>query len=251
MKSNTHAERRKFHIIYKTTCVVTGRWYIGLHSTDDINDGYRGSGGRLKHSLNKYGKDQHTYEVLEYLKTRKDLVQREIELITEEMLADPMCMNLMLGGGREIHSNVLEDLARKKISITSKEMWARRKADPAKLEEHLAKLNKPEHIIKRAAAVKAKGHKRTPTQLSNLSAGQTKYYSSIDQSVLDARGAKGAAARAKTWIVEDLSGSKQFVKDLVKFSEANGIKRTALYKTERLGTYRNGFRIVGRQDANI
>lgn len=34
------AERRKYHYIYKTTCLITNRYYIGMHSTDNLEDGY-------------------------------------------------------------------------------------------------------------------------------------------------------------------------------------------------------------------
>ena len=33
-----------FYIIYKTTQTTTGRYYYGRHMTEDLNDGYRGSG---------------------------------------------------------------------------------------------------------------------------------------------------------------------------------------------------------------
>ena len=70
-----------------------------MHSTDNLNDGYQGSGKKLWHSINKYGRENHQVEILEFLPTRKDLKQREFEIINEELINDPMCMNLQLGGG--------------------------------------------------------------------------------------------------------------------------------------------------------
>lgn len=92
------ADRRRFHYIYKTTCLVTGRYYIGMHSTDDMADGYLGSGQRLWHSIRKHGKDAHKAEVVEHLPTRDALVLREAQLVNHELLKDPLCMNLVLGG---------------------------------------------------------------------------------------------------------------------------------------------------------
>lgn len=91
------ADRRKFHYIYKITR-NDGKYYIGLHSTDDLDDGYFGSGKRLRRSINKHGKDAHRKEILEFLPNRELLKQRERELVNEESLNDPLCMNLVVGG---------------------------------------------------------------------------------------------------------------------------------------------------------
>ena len=93
------ASRRKYHYIYKTTCLVTGKYYLGMHSTDDLNDGYIGSGSRLRLSVNKHGKENHICEIQEHYFTREWLKEREAELVCAETLTDPKCMNLALGGG--------------------------------------------------------------------------------------------------------------------------------------------------------
>ena len=89
---------KKFHIVYRTTCTVTGKFYIGRHSTNDLNDKYRGSGKLIALSLKKYGVENHTRDILEICESRKAAVIREEEIITAEMLANPMCLNLKPGG---------------------------------------------------------------------------------------------------------------------------------------------------------
>lgn len=37
------AVRRKYHFIYKITRLDNNRYYIGMHSTDNLDDGYFGS----------------------------------------------------------------------------------------------------------------------------------------------------------------------------------------------------------------
>jgi hypothetical protein len=69
-----------------------------MHSTSNLKDGYIGSGRRLWLSINKHGRNNHTLEILEFLSDRFELKTRERELINEDMLSDPMCMNLRLGG---------------------------------------------------------------------------------------------------------------------------------------------------------
>ena len=48
-------KQKKYHFIYKTTNLINDKFYIGMHSTDDLNDKYIGSGKRLWYSINKYG----------------------------------------------------------------------------------------------------------------------------------------------------------------------------------------------------
>ena len=91
-------KEHKYHYIYRTTCNVTGRYYIGMHSTSNLEDGYIGSGKRLWYSIKKHGKNNHSIEILEWLPDRGSLKLREKEIVNENLLNDPNCMNLKLGG---------------------------------------------------------------------------------------------------------------------------------------------------------
>lgn len=91
-------KEKNIHYIYKTICNVTGRYYVGMHSTSKLDDGYMGSGLRLRRSIRKYGIENHTKEILEYLPTREALVHREIEIVTKELISEDLCMNLREGG---------------------------------------------------------------------------------------------------------------------------------------------------------
>ena len=91
-------KEKRYHYIYKTTNIITGKYYIGMHSTDNLEDGYIGSGKRLWYSVGKYGKENHKVEILEYLPNRKSLIDREISIVNEGLLKEELCMNLTLGG---------------------------------------------------------------------------------------------------------------------------------------------------------
>jgi hypothetical protein len=90
--------QKNYHYIYKTTNLVNEKYYIGMHSTDNLEDGYVGSGKRLWYSINKYGKENFKCEILEFLPDRNSLKEREKELVNEDILKDKMCMNLKTGG---------------------------------------------------------------------------------------------------------------------------------------------------------
>ena len=92
------ADKRRYHYIYRITR-DDGKYYIGMHSTDDLDDGYFGSGQRISRSIKKHGKGRHVKEILEIVASRAELKAREKELITEELRADAMCMNIAPGGG--------------------------------------------------------------------------------------------------------------------------------------------------------
>lgn len=90
--------KKKYHYICKTTCNLNGKYYIGMHSTSNLEDGYMGSGKRLRYSIRKYGVENHTREILEFLNDRESLAKREAEIVNEELINDPLCINLKLGG---------------------------------------------------------------------------------------------------------------------------------------------------------
>lgn len=115
----------KFHYIYKTTCIITNRFYIGMHSTNNLEDGYLGSGKRLWYSINKHGKENHKIEILEFLLNREELKKREKEIVNEELIEDKMCMNLALGGEGGFGSNFLskEQLSKGAIAM-NKKTWS-------------------------------------------------------------------------------------------------------------------------------
>ena len=91
-------KEKQYHFIYKTTNLLNNKYYYGMHSTDDLNDGYMGSGKRLRYSINKYGKENHKVEILEFLPNRKALIEKEKEVVNLNEIAKEDCMNLMVGG---------------------------------------------------------------------------------------------------------------------------------------------------------
>ena len=94
-----------YHFIYKTVCTVNNKFYVGMHSTSNLEDGYMGSGKVIRYSLIKYGKQAHTFEILEFKEDRESTRLREREIVSIELLKDPLCMNIHLGGvGFEEHS---------------------------------------------------------------------------------------------------------------------------------------------------
>lgn len=89
---------KKYHIIYKTTCLVNGRYYIGCHATDELNDGYLGSGVELLRDVYRYGKSAFVRETLYECGSREEAALKEREVVNTQVVADPKCYNKVMGG---------------------------------------------------------------------------------------------------------------------------------------------------------
>lgn len=96
---NLHDSRKnKYHIIYKITNLVNQKIYIGAHSTNDINDGYFGSGKLLTQSIKKYGKDNFQKEILFTFLNPEDMFSKEKELVNEDFIKRNDVYNIVTGG---------------------------------------------------------------------------------------------------------------------------------------------------------
>lgn len=84
--------------IYKTTNILNGKYYIGMHKTLNLEDGYLGSGNLLKKSIEKYGKSNFKKEILEVCISFEEMKEKEALHVHEELLKDPLCLNLRCGG---------------------------------------------------------------------------------------------------------------------------------------------------------
>lgn len=89
--------RRKFHFVYEIRCKETGKFYRGKHSTDDLDDGYLGSGRWISNGVRKHGKERYERIILEMCSTSEEAFAREKELIAE-VRGQTLCMNQKEGG---------------------------------------------------------------------------------------------------------------------------------------------------------
>lgn len=89
----------KYHYLYKITNNITSEYYYGIHSTDNLEDSYFGSGSHLKNNIKEYGRDNFIKEILEFFPDRKSLMKAEEQLVNNKLLSDPKCLNIILGGG--------------------------------------------------------------------------------------------------------------------------------------------------------
>lgn len=88
----------KYNYFYRITNLITGQFYYGIHSTNKIDDGYMGSGSRIKEAYKQYCKENFCKEILKYFPTREMASVYESDVVTEDLIHNSKCYNMKLGG---------------------------------------------------------------------------------------------------------------------------------------------------------
>jgi len=83
------------YTVYRTTCLLNGKSYVGKHQTTNLADGYQGSGRLLRAALAKYGVENFVTVVLGVYSTATEMNTAEKILV----VCDPeTSYNLCPGG---------------------------------------------------------------------------------------------------------------------------------------------------------
>ena len=138
--------KHKFNFVYLTTHIDSGKQYIGSHSTNNIDDGYIGSGIILENYLKKFGKEAFKREILQICKDNREARTLEGFYIEKYKTLKPNGMNISPAGGlgfigchsEESKQNISESL-KKGFSSGNRSQWNTNK----KLEKsHIEKISK-------------------------------------------------------------------------------------------------------------
>ena len=134
-----------YHYVYKIIQLSTRREYIGVHSTEDFNDNYMGSGPLIVAAYNK-NPDDFVKTIIKMCRSKKEAYSLEEKLVTEEYLQENFphkTFNQIPGGklskseayyftekiykekglkrvGKDIRKNLSSDLLSNKVVIDGK-----------------------------------------------------------------------------------------------------------------------------------
>ena len=150
-------------IIYKTTNLITGNFYIGQDSKN--NPLYLGSGLLLNKSIKKYGKENFQKEIIEYCTTKDQLNIQEIFWISK---LNPI-YNIAKGGngGDTISNHPNYDLIIEKLKKRPSRIWTDEQRNNRRGNNNPAK-----RLDVRAKISKSKLGKPRPDQLGDLNSAK-------------------------------------------------------------------------------
>jgi hypothetical protein len=101
-----------YHLVYKITNLITGRYYIGKHSTRNIDDNYFGSCKPLNEDIGFYGKENFQKEILFQADSEEEALEYEAKLVTQEMIDSLRTYNQTLGGRGSWQNPTTENYAK-------------------------------------------------------------------------------------------------------------------------------------------
>lgn len=178
----------KYFVVYETTNLANGRKYIGCHKTNDLDDGYLGSGTLLKRAVKKHGEDKFTRNDLFIFSNEDDMFAKEKELITDDVLDSENYYNVNAGGNGGF-SHIHRDMDKYRPMFSRKpEGW-----------EHWSKKEPERH----SKLMSQNAKKAAMTMRNRL--GEEEYLKKLRDAALSQRGGVkvGAnSAKGNKWITD-------------------------------------------------
>jgi hypothetical protein len=106
-----------YHIVYKITNTVNNKIYIGIHSTNNLEDGYLGSGVCIIRAIKKYGETNFKRDIIHFCNSSQEALDKEAEIVTKEFIEREDTYNLK-GGGQG--SPIISEETKQKIRESHK-----------------------------------------------------------------------------------------------------------------------------------
>jgi group I intron endonuclease len=113
-----------------------------MHQTQNLDDGYMGSGKLIKQAIKKFGIENFKKEILYILSNKEEMENKEKELVTWSEVNEHLCYNMTIGGtGGPIWLG-------KNHSDKSKKLMSERASGRVFSEEHKLKLSEAAKVRK-------------------------------------------------------------------------------------------------------
>ena len=130
----------RYNILYKTTNLVNGKIYIGVHSTDNLDDGYLGSGVALLAAIKEYGKKSFTRDILKFFYTQQASYAEEFRIVDASFIDDRSNYNIKIGGEGTVRGELNVNYGRKHSPETSLKFSRTKRQNNPLLDQELIDL---------------------------------------------------------------------------------------------------------------
>ena len=164
-------------IVYKTTCLVNGKIYIGKACGSRIIKNYLGSGTYIKRAINKYGKENFIRTIIDSTDNRKDQNLKEIFWINFYGSRNPeVGYNITLGGDGGSFSSLFSEETRQKMSESAKERCKNSKHNVSMYGKHHTEETKRKMRVSHVGKnTWTRGMKHSEDIKQKISVGMKKY----------------------------------------------------------------------------
>jgi group I intron endonuclease len=108
-----------FYYLYKVTNKINNKIYIGVHKTQNMDDGYMGSGKALLLAFRHYGKENFEKTIISEYNTEEEMFAAEADIVTEEFVLRKDTYNIKLGGcggWSHVNSNISDEIIEKRAA---------------------------------------------------------------------------------------------------------------------------------------
>lgn len=129
---------------YVTTCLPTGKQYVGMHKSNFLDDYYLGSGKILRKAIEKYGRQNFKREILEFHNNIEDAYKREEFWINKLNTLSPNGYNISPTGGGQLPKWLLKQIGikvSKKVRGSGNGMFNKKHTEESKEKMRMAKRN--------------------------------------------------------------------------------------------------------------
>lgn len=127
-----------YRYIYKITCTAGSfkdKFYFGQHTTEKLDDKYKGSGRLISDYYKKYPND-YIKEILAFYNTQEELNQAEYDII-KPWLGNSKCLNIVGGGNKgEVTEEYRQKMREVQIGLQAGEkhpMYGKHHTDESKI----------------------------------------------------------------------------------------------------------------------
>lgn len=151
-------ETKKHNLVYKIRNKINDKFYIGVHSTDDTNDMYFGSGIVLKKAIQKYGIDNFEKSILFDYDNPINMFDMEKLLVDNILINQSDCYNANVGGkGGSLKGRKISEQGRINIGNGSRGRVSHRKGKTGVYsDESIAKMSASQRGSKHSEETKRK-----------------------------------------------------------------------------------------------